>query len=99
MTNQKYTAEFRCEAVKLALESDDTYRVISDNLGINYKTLTSWIRGGMASKKDTDKEIDYKSCYQKLISENSELKKKLKKTETEREISKKASAYFANPNS
>ncbi len=40
MTNQKYTAEFRCEAVKLALESDDTYRMISDNLGINYKSLT-----------------------------------------------------------
>ena len=35
MTRTRHTEEFKREAVKLALESDETYKVISDNLGIN----------------------------------------------------------------
>ena len=99
MTRTRHTGEFKREAVKLALESDETYKVISDNPGINYKTLTYWIRASMASNTDKDKDIYYKSRYQQLINENTELKRKLKKTEIEREVLKKATAYFANPNS
>jgi transposase len=99
MTRTRHTEKFKREAVKLALESDETYKVISDNLGINYKTLTYWIRASMASNTDKDKDIYYKSRYQQLINENTELKRKLKKTEIEREVLKKATAYFANPNS
>ena len=99
MTRTRHTGEFKREAVKLALESDETYKVISDNPGINYKTLTYWIRASMASNTDKDKDIDYKSRYQQLINENTELKRKLKKMEIEREVLKKATAYFANPNS
>ena len=47
----KATGEFKREAVK----SDETYKVISDNLGINYKTLTYWIRASMASNTDKDR--------------------------------------------
>lgn len=43
-------------------------------------------------------KIDYKTCYQQLIAENTQLKRKLKQAETEREILKKAAAYFANHN-
>jgi transposase len=52
----------------------------------------------MSKSTTQDKKIDYKTQYQNLVSENAELKKKLKKAETEREILKKAAAYFANPN-
>jgi transposase-like protein len=38
MTRTRHTGEFKREAVKLVLESDETYKVISDNPGINYKT-------------------------------------------------------------
>lgn len=47
------------------------------------------------SKPPKDVKIDYQSHYQQLLTENEELKKKLKKTEVEREILKKAAAYFA----
>ena len=55
MIRTRHTGEFKREAVKLALESDETYKVISDNLGINYKTLTYWIRASMASNTDKDR--------------------------------------------
>lgn len=42
--------------------------------------------------------IDYKSRYQELIDENQKLKKSLKQAEQEREILKKAAAYFASQN-
>ena len=67
MTRTRHTGEFKREAVKLALESDETYKVISDNPGINYKTLTYWIRASMASNTDKDKDIAYKSRYQQLM--------------------------------
>ena len=48
------------------------------------------------SKPPKDVEIDYQRQYQQLLTENNDLKKKLKKTEVEREILKKAAAYFAS---
>ena len=96
MAYTKYTEAFKSEAIKLALESDANCKEISDNLGVNYKTLMGWIQKSMSD--ETEKEIDYKSRYQQLTNENTELRRKLKKTEMEREILKKATAYFANPN-
>jgi transposase len=96
--NQKYTKEFRKEAVKLALESDEPKQKIADNLGVKYKTLLTWITLSMKVIDETDKPVDFKSRYQELVSENSQLKKELKQTKLEREILKKAAAYFANQN-
>ena len=98
MSNNKYTNEFRKEAVKLALESDESNKKIADNLGIKYKTLLNWITQSMKVIDKTDKPVDYKSRYQELVSENSQLKKDLKQTKLEREILKKAAAYFASQN-
>jgi transposase len=94
MAKSRYTQEFKNEAVKLSLEKDANRQEIADNLGIKYKTLCNWITQSMSTKPI--EKIDYKSCYQHLISENEQLKRKLKKAETEREILKKAAAYFAN---
>ncbi|WP_157671466.1 hypothetical protein [Francisella halioticida] len=43
-------------------------------------------------------KIDYKTQYQQLSFENTDLKKKHKQAETEREILKKSAAYFAKQN-
>lgn len=98
MPNNKYSCEFKKEAVKTALEPDANRKEIADNLGIKYKTLCTWIHLSMTKEQGNSKSTDYKSRYQELVAENAELKRKLKKTETEREILKKAAAYFANPN-
>jgi len=98
MSNQKYTDEFRKAAVKLALESSDSNSIIAGNLGVNYKTFMSWIRNSMKNPDQSNISINYKSRYQELVSENGQLKKDLKQTKLEREILKKAAAYFASQN-
>ena len=94
MSYQRFTKEFKEEAVKLCLQKDANRQEISDNLGVKYKTLCNWISQAM-SNPPKDIKIDYRTQYQKLSSENAHLKKKLKQAEMEREILKKAAAYFA----
>jgi len=89
MSNQKYTEEFRKEAVKMALESDQTNAQIAENLGVKYKTFMNWIHKSMTEPEEASKTIDYKSRYQELVDEVTKLKKDLKQTTIEREILKK----------
>ncbi|ASG68278.1 transposase [Francisella halioticida] len=93
----RYTKEFKDEAVKLCLQPDAKRREIADNLGVKYKTICSWISKAMSNPQKEIK-IDYKTQYQQLSFENTDLKKKLKQAETEREILKKSAAYFAKQN-
>ncbi|BCD92244.1 transposase [Francisella halioticida] len=93
----RYTKEFKDEAVKLCLQPDANRREIADNLGVKYKTICSWISKAMSNSQKEIK-IDYKTQYQQLSFENTDLKKKLKQAETEREILKKSAAYFAKQN-
>ncbi|WP_157671529.1 transposase [Francisella halioticida] len=93
----RYTKEFKDEAVKLCLQPDANRREIADNLGVKYKTICSWISKAMSNPQKEIK-IDYKTQYQQLSFENTDLKKKLKQAETERKILKKAAAYFAKQN-
>ena len=97
MGYQRYTKEFKEEAVKLCLQPDANIREIADNLGVKYNTICNWISKAMSNSPQEIK-IDYKTQYQQLSSENADLKKKLKQAETEREILKKAAAYFAKQN-
>jgi len=98
MANQKYTEEFKKEAVKMALESGETNAQIADNIGVKYKTLWNWIQKSMIKPDTSNQSIDYKSRYQELVDEVTKLKKDLKQTTIEREILKKAAAYFASQN-
>ena len=92
MRYQKYTQEFKDEAIKLCWQAGANRQEIADNLGVKYKTICNWISKAM-SNPPKDIKIDYKTQYQKLSSENVDLRKKLKQTEIEREILKKAAAY------
>ena len=72
--------------------------MISKELGINKNTLYNWISNSMQentnSTKSSNNNINAK--YKALEKENRELKSKLRRTESEREILKKAAAYFAS---
>ena len=96
----KYTAEFREEAVKLALSSELSSAMISKELGINKNTLYNWISNSMQEKTNSTKSSNnnINAKYKELEKENRELKSKLRRTESEREILKKAAAYFASQN-
>ena len=97
MANNKYTDEFKKEAVKLSLETDKTNQQLADSLSVKYKTLMNWIHKSMQDKSpESNKAVDYKSRYQELIDKNTKLQKELKQAQLERDILKKAAAYFAS---
>jgi len=96
MTRQarKYTNEFKQEAIKLALKSPsiaDTAR----GLGIPEATLHTWLhtlkkKGNLATvNSESGKDMAT------LIEENRRLHKELMIIKEEKEILKKAAAYFA----
>ena len=95
MGNKKnvYTNDFKDEAVKMALSSELSMSQVAKNLGIQYKTLHSWIKKNMPKSMDVQ---DGKNKVKALEEENKALKNKLKRTVMERELLKKAAAYFAS---
>ncbi len=95
MSNQKkqnhYTPEFNESAVKLAIESDQPVSKTADELGVNANTLHTWIskyRGPQVQKAGPVRD-------EQLYDEVKRLRKDNKRLTEERDILKKAAAYFA----
>ena len=95
---EKYSSEFRKEAVRLALQTEQPKAVIADELGINRNTLYTWIQKAMQERVDLPKTKNQNISvkYQNLEEENRALRAKIKRIEQERDILKKAAAYFAS---
>lgn len=93
---KNYTKEFRQEAVQLALKSPTIHQA-ANNLGIPPGTLYSWIEQAKKSNHTSQniKENDARIDVAKLIEENRRLHKELLIAKEEKEILKKAAAYFA----
>ena len=91
--NQTYTAEFRAEAVKLVLEQGLTQPEAAQRLGIPKGSLSNWVvaarrTGALSVAPGAPTVVE-------LQAENARLRKELARAEMEREIVKKAAAYFA----
>jgi transposase len=86
-----YTAEFRASAVKLANESDKPIAQTAKDLGINVNTLHTWI-SKYSRPQSTDKTV---RTDDHLYDELKRLKKEVAKLTEERDLLKKAAAYFA----
>ena len=87
--NRSYDAEFIERAVKLAVESDSQAAVARD-LGISKNTLYSWIRQYHRGPTETKKVND-----EHVFEELKRLRKENARLRQERDILKKATAYFA----
>jgi transposase len=88
--SRKYTEEFRRDAVKLITEQGYTQAEVSQNLGVSDSNIHRWYKESLSNKpKKSREEMDEKEELKKLRSENAQLK-------MEREILKKAAAFFAN---
>ncbi len=89
---QSYTAEFRAEAVKLVLAQGLTLQEASQRISVPKGTLAGWVanaRGGKAVS------IPGARTVADLEAENKKLRKELAQIRMERDIVKKAAAYFA----
>jgi transposase len=91
---RKYTKEFKQEAVHLALKSPSVESTAKE-LGIPTATLHSWVYA--LKKKGSIVTIDAGSSKDMaaLVEENRRLHRELAIAKEEREILKKAAAYFA----
>lgn len=87
MVNRKYTEEFKAEAVKQVRERGYSVQEVARRIGVSPKSLYLWVRqargGHVTSEMDSVRR------------ENARLKAELKRVEEERDILKKAAAYFA----
>lgn len=84
-----YTVEFRMEAVRLALSGEKSVIQTANDLGINPSTLHTWTG---KYREEVVPEVETKlSLKQELVA----LQKQNKRLREERDILKKATAYFA----
>ena len=100
MIKSIYTAEFKEEAVKLSQSTEKPISLIAKELGLKPNTLYNWISRAMKNKLSPDKrspKANAKNKYTAMEKELKSLKKDLKRTEMERDILKKAIAYFTKP--
>ena len=86
------TPEFRREAVRLALTSGRTRREIAEDLGIGLSTLTRWVSQQRDVGEPGETIVDLHAELKCLRRENAVLKQ-------ERDILKKAAAFFAKEGS
>ena len=92
----RYTQEFKSEAINMAVNGDLSLSEVASNLGLNYKTLYNWVKGSMPEISSTQAG---KSKIKELESEVQALRRDLKRARQERDILKKAAAYFASQKS
>jgi len=86
-----YTAEFRESSVKLATESDKPVAQTARDIGVNKNTLHTWIRK-YSRPVDNIKAV---RTDEHLYEELKRLKKEVAQLTEERDLLKKAAAYFA----
>jgi transposase len=87
-----YTKEFKQDAVKLVVEQRYSCPEVGRRLGVAASNVTRWVRQYRQDQQDlSDGGIPRKE----LESEIRRLKKENKRLEMEREILKKAAAFFA----
>lgn len=90
MTNKKviYAPEFKNQAISLVKEANTSAAQVARDLNIKVSTLYTWL--SHSSDKSCNKTTDQDSS-----AEIKRLKKELAQAELERDILKKAAAYFA----
>ena len=92
---KQYSKEFKCEAVKLADESDKPVTQIARELGIRVNQIYKW------RKELNEKSEDAFAGQGKQTgkaAELSKLKREVERLRMENEILKKAAIYFAKEN-
>lgn len=90
MAKKQYTEEFRIEAVRQVTENGYPATQVAERLGVSQKSLYEWLkRYGGARKVRSNARLENSN------EELRRLKSELKRVTEERDILKKAAAFFA----
>jgi transposase len=89
---RRYSAELKAEAVKMVIEQGLTQEETGKRLSIPKGNIGNWVG---AAKAAMAKGSPGEQSVGELRTENARLRKELNEARMEREILKKATAYFA----
>lgn len=91
--SSKYPEQFRRDAVALARSSSRPLAQVARELGVNHETLRSWVRNAERAESTPSDVAGASGSEQER--ELRELRKRVAELELEKEILRKAAAYFA----
>ncbi|GGF73602.1 transposase [Terasakiella brassicae] len=89
--SRKRTPEFREEAVRVALSSNQPRKVVAADFGVSLNSLNRWI--AQHREKETTEPSD------DVHKELARLRREVRELREERDILKKAARYFASQKS
>ena len=95
MERRKFSREFKLEAVKLIKERGVSVAQASRDLGVHGTVLRSWVK---AFSDDPEQAFPGHGQMKAEQAEIARLKREVTKLKAERDILKKAAAYFAKEN-
>lgn len=90
MGNQRFSPEFKDEAVRQIVDRGYSVAEVSERLGVSAHSLYKWVKAVKPDKTD-----EQAAALIEARSEVLKLRSQLKRTEEERDILKKAARYFA----
>jgi transposase len=90
MSSQRYTPEFKDEAVRQILERGYSVAEVSERLGVSSHSLYKWVNAVKPDKSE-ERNTDLIEAKSEIL----RLRSQLRRTEEERDILKKAARYFA----
>ena len=90
-SGKRYLDDFKRDAVRLVTQERYTFKAAATAVGVSEKSLRDW-HAKFAPKPNPCGED---ASLEELREENKRLRQQLKRAELEREILKKATAYFA----
>jgi transposase len=88
---KSYTVEFKESAVKLAVESKRPLTQTARELGVSKDTLYGWVRQYYGKPQAGQESVNSEHLYEELR----RLRREVSILKEERDILKKAAAYFA----
>ncbi|QIZ37163.1 hypothetical protein FDZ84_24165 [Saccharopolyspora sp. ASAGF58] len=88
----KYSDEFKRDAVELVFSTGRPINQVARELGLSHETLRNWVR---AAKQQAEVGDGAEAEAADKDAELARLRKRVAELETEKEILRKAAAYFA----
>ena len=95
MRKSKYSKEFKDSTVQLILNNGESVVKVAEDLGLNSKTLYHWVTSYKKAHNIPTRDITSSSSKESEHEELKRLRRENKTLKQERDILKKATAYFA----
>lgn len=92
MKNQNYTEELKINAVRMVLVEGLTRTEVARRLETSFQNVSRWVKEAQEKQSDEAENGESKSLLKKKIKEQ---EKQISQLQMERDILKKATAFFA----